>query len=97
MGRMSCAFTPDRCQSWAWTEGLGSTNCTVVGKEFLNVYVSCLEKVFLAVTNTSVSSMLDVVRFVAALVFRLMVVHLAVKCDSQDEYLMSLYLPEMES
>lgn len=43
------------------------------------------------------SSMLNAVRFVAALVFRLMVLRLAVKCDSQDEYLMSLYLPEMES
>lgn len=43
------------------------------------------------------SSVLNAVRFVAALVFRLMVVSLAIKCDSQDEYLMSLYLPEMES
>lgn len=63
----------------------------------MNFYVSYLKEVFLAVTNTSVSSMLNVVRFVTALVFRLMVVHLAVKCDSQDEHLMSLYLPEMES
>lgn len=87
------------CQPCCAEHGLGAGwhKLHRVEKEFLNFHVSYLTKVFLAVPNTSMSSMLNAVRFVAALVFRLMVLRLAVKCDSQDECLMSLYLPEMES